>query len=137
MIQRIQSVYLLLVVVAIVAFIFVPFGSVKMEDVQQVLTIKKVVPLSIASVVVGIVALVSIFLFNNRKLQMRVVLLNSFLSIVLIGLFIYRLLVHVGLDKYSFGAGAIFPIFILIFNLLAYSAIKSDDKLVKSMDRLR
>jgi peptidoglycan/LPS O-acetylase OafA/YrhL len=137
MIQRIQSVYLLLVVVAIVAFIFVPFGSIRIEDIQQVLTIKKVVPLSIASVVVGIVALVSIFLFNNRKLQMRVVLLNSFLSIVLIGLFIYGLLVHVGLDKYSFGAGAIFPIFIFIFNLLAYSAIKSDDMLVKSMDRLR
>ncbi|QQR98900.1 MAG: DUF4293 domain-containing protein [Sphingobacteriales bacterium] len=137
MIQRIQSVYLLLVVVAIVAFIFVPFGSVKMEDVQQVLTIKKVVPLTIASAVVGIVALVSIFLFNNRQLQMRIVLLNSFLSIVLIGLFIYGLLAHVGLDKYSFGAGAIFPVFIFIFNLLAYSAIKSDDKLVKSMDRLR
>ncbi|MCB9074638.1 MAG: DUF4293 family protein [Chitinophagales bacterium] len=36
-----------------------------------------------------------------------------------------------------FWCGAVFPLFILFFNLLAYNGIKSDDKLVKSMDRLR
>jgi hypothetical protein len=68
---------------------------------------------------------------------MRIVLLNIFITLILIGVFLFRLFYNIGVDKYTFGAGAIFPLFILFFNLLAYNGIKSDDKLVKSMDRLR
>lgn len=137
MIQRIQTVYLLLVIVAIVAFIFVPFGGIEIEGTKGILIIKEIVVFLVLSLIVGTIALIAIFLFHNRKLQMRIVLINIIVTITLIGMFIYGLIAHVGLSKYTFGAGAVFPLFVLFFNLLAYNGIKSDDKLVKSMDRLR
>lgn len=57
MIQRIQSVYLLLVVIACVAYIFVPFGLVKNPDsTLETWAIKQVVPVMIASIVIAIIA---------------------------------------------------------------------------------
>lgn len=137
MIQRIQTVYLLLVVLAVLAFIFVPFGGITIDGVRGILIIKEIILFLLLSAGIGLIALGAIFIFGNRKLQMRIVLLNILVSIVLIGIFVFRLITFYGLDKYTFGAGAVFPLFILFFNLLAYNGIKSDDKLVKSMDRLR
>lgn len=137
MIQRIQTVYLLLVIVAIVAFIFIPFGGIEIQGIQGILIIKEIVYFLLMSLGIGIIALVAIFLFNNRKLQMKIVKINIFITIILIGLFVYNLIANIGVNRYTFGAGAVFPIFILFFNFLAYSGIKADEKLVNSMDRLR
>ena len=68
---------------------------------------------------------------------MKVVLVNIVLSVMLIGLFLFGLTQHIGIQNYIFKIGAILPIFILLFNMLAYGSIKSDEALVKSMDRLR
>ena len=138
MIQRIQTIYLFLAVLACIAFIFVPFGQMKtLEDNTETLVIQNIPQLMICSIVVAVIALLSIFLFNNRKAQMKVVLVNSVLSVVLIGLFIFGITQHIGIKNYIFGVGAILPIFILLFNILAYSSIKADENLVRSMDRLR
>ncbi|MCC6583274.1 MAG: DUF4293 domain-containing protein [Chitinophagales bacterium] len=138
MIQRIQSVYLLLVVIACVAYIFVPFGLVKNPDgTLETWAIKQVVLIMIAAIVIAVVAFASIFLFNNRRNQMKVVLVNIVLSVMLIGLFLFELTQQIGIQNYIFKIGAILPIFILLFNMLAYGSIKSDEALVKSMDRLR
>lgn len=138
MIQRIQTIYLLLVVIACIAFIFVPFGGVKTSDgTIEIWAIKQVVPIMIASTVVASIAFIAIFLFKNRKNQMKTVLINILLSIVLIGLFLFGVTQHIGFSNYVFKIGAILPVFILLFNMLAYGSIKSDENLVKSMDRLR
>lgn len=91
----------------------------------------------IADIVVAVLAFISIFLFNNRKNQMKVVLINIVFSVVLIGLFVFGLTQHIGIHNYIFKIGTILPVFILVFNMLAYGSIKSDEALVKSMDRLR
>ena len=91
----------------------------------------------VAAIAVAVVAVVAIFLYANRKLQLKVVLLNIVLSFVLITLFFYGLTQHIGIKNYVFKIGAILPVFVLFFNILAYGAIKSDENLVKSMDRLR
>ncbi len=138
MIQRIQTIYLLLVSIACIAFIFIPFGGMRTaEGVVEFWSVKKVVPIMIATIVVAIVALASIFLYQNRKNQLKVVMANIVFSVVLIGLFIFGLTQHIGFNNYVFGIGAIIPVFILLFNVLAYGSIKSDENLVKSMDRLR
>jgi hypothetical protein len=138
MIQRIQTVYLLLVVIACIAFIFVPFGLARNPDATlETLVIKQVMPLMIATIIIAAVGFASIFLFNNRKNQMKVVLINIVLSVVLIGLFIFELTQHIEIQHYIFKIGAILPVFILLFNMLAYGSIKSDEALVRSMDRLR
>lgn len=138
MIQRIQSVYLLLVIIACVVYIFVPVGQIKTpENVTEIWLIKNDIPIMIGAIVVAMFAFAAIFLFNNRITQMKVVLIDIVLSVVLIGLFLFGLFKYMGIQNYTFGVGAILPIFILLFNILAYSSIKADENLVKSMDRLR
>lgn len=138
MIQRIQSVYLLLVTIACVVFIFIPFGlQLKPDETADILIAKNYMMDMAGALLIAVVAFASIFLFNNRKLQMKVVLLNSLLSVLYIAFLTYGILQHVGWPNYGFKIGAILPIFILIFNMLAYAGIKSDENLVKSMDRLR
>lgn len=138
MIQRIQTIFLLLVVVACITYIFVPFGQIKTpEGGAETWAIKQVTPIMIEDIIVALTAFAAIFLYKNRKTQMKVVLINIILSVVLIGLFLFGLTQHIGLQNYIFRIGAILPIFILLFNMLAYGSIKSDEALVKSMDRLR
>lgn len=138
MIQRIQTVYLLLVVIACIAYIFVPFGQIiTPEGNYETWAIKQVTPIMIENIMVAVLAFISIFLFKNRKTQMKVVLVNILLSVLLIGLFLFGLTQHIGIQNYVFKIGAILPVFILLFNMLAYGSIKHDEALVKSMDRLR
>ena len=138
MIQRIQSVYLFLAVLACIAYIFVPVGQVKTpENVTEIWFVKNDIPIMIGAIVVAAFAFISIFLFKNRITQMKVVLINIVFSVVLIGLFLFGLFKYMGIQNYTFGVGAILPIFVLLFNILAYSSIKADENLVKSMDRLR
>lgn len=86
----------------------------------------------------GLVALVSIFLFKNRGLQMRLALLTIVLSILLF--VVAGLLVMTeqqGTAEYEESFGVALPILALIFGILANRFIQKDDKLVRSMDRLR
>ena len=94
-------------------------------------------PIDIFVHLIAVLAFASIFLFTNRKLQMKVVLLNSLLSLLYMAFLAYGIFQHVGLSNYGFKIGAILPVFIFIFNVLAYAGIKSDENLVRSMDRLR
>lgn len=136
MIQRIQSLYLLFVIVAVLAFLFLPYGGISLDKEVVILNAKNDIIFIVMSAIISIVALVAIFLFKNRKLQLNVVMTNVVLSFVVIGIVVFKL-INFGFANYTFGAGIIFPIFILFFNLLAYNGIKSDERLVKSMDRLR
>jgi hypothetical protein len=136
MIQRIQSVYLLLAAVAAIAFLFIPFGTV-VDNGNVILLKGNMNP--IFDVIVGVIitiAMVSIFLYKNRKNQALLVLLNIIISIVFIAFESFGAYTHQK-DNFHFSIGFILPVFILIFNFLAYKGIKSDEALVKSMDRLR
>ncbi len=138
MIQRVQTIYLLLVTLACIALILVPFGGIAAVDgTLTPLIVKEMLIDAVAVSMIGLIAFISIFLFKNRKRQLKIVLFNIVLSFGLIGLFAYGIYAHVGIKNYVFKFGAILPIFILIFNVLAYAGIKSDENLVRSMDRLR
>ncbi|HNM32075.1 MAG TPA: DUF4293 domain-containing protein [Chitinophagales bacterium] len=138
MIQRIQTIYLLLVAIACTSFIFIPFGELKnATSALSVLMVKNYPTDMIGTIVIALIAVVSIFLYGNRKQQMKIVLLNCVLSVVFIGWIAYGIVQHVGWSNYGFKIGVLLPVFILLFNLLAYGSIKSDEKLVRSMDRLR
>lgn len=138
MIQRIQTIYLLLVAIACATFIFIPFGELKnAEPALSQLTAKNFPTDMIGAIVIAFIAVVAIFLYGNRKQQMKIVLVNCVLSVAFIGWMAYGIVQHVGLSNYGFKIGALLPVFILLFNLLAYGSIKSDEKLVRSMDRLR
>lgn len=90
--------------------------------------------LSIITVVTGALAFVNIFLFDNRKLQLKLCYLGIFLSVILLIMYFLEV------ANFSGGSIALWCIFyfaILACYILAARGVWKDEKLIKSMDRLR
>lgn len=147
MIQRIQSVYLLLVTVLLLIILCLPIGNfIDLYGVAHPFTLLGVEAnganqstwgLFCITLLSSIIAFVTIFLFKNRMLQIRFTIFNS---ILLVGLYIAIFVFYYSLKKYfvSFQIHWIlsFPLIAMILNYLAVRAIGSDEVKVKSADRL-
>ena len=155
MIQRIQSLYLFLIVLlsgllfsgSFLSFldktgatIKVTFSEViKSTGGQGFEVIEKLLPLTILIILILIISLATIFLYKRRKVQIR---LTFFLIILTASLLIA--FVHVSLSviakfdaQLNIGFKMVLPLLMLILSVLAYRGIRKDDLLVKSYDRLR
>ncbi len=145
MIQRIQSVYLLIGSILLGILHLVPFG--KGNQVAEsmlsdgLFNINDGNMLLIPSTIAAVVMLVSIFLFKNRKAQKMSVILSMFLLGMFLGFAITTYFKNSELfgttNNFSLGLGSILPFLALVFGVLAAGAISKDEKIVKSMDRLR
>lgn len=90
--------------------------------------------------VVMIIALVTIFLFKKRILQIRLTIFNTILLAGFYGLFAYLIYIFKGeLDglTYSLKFAMAFPAVAIVLNYLAIRNIGADEALVRSLDRLR
>ena len=142
MIQRIQTIWLLLAAAA--AFLTLKFsfyGGNKLiaatnTKVYESLTARSNIMITILSAGVGLAALISIFLYKNRKQQFRIVLIALLASVVNIVLFFLESRKFVA-AKGNYDLSAIFVFAVPVFLILALRGIKKDEKLVKSLDRLR
>jgi ABC-type polysaccharide transport system permease subunit len=79
-------------------------------------------------------------IISHKKRQQQFVMgrLNMILNLILLGLFVYRTLTASGETAISEkGVGMFLPIFSIVLLVLANKAIKKDEDLVKSVDRLR
>ncbi|WP_461487499.1 DUF4293 domain-containing protein [Pedobacter sp.] len=148
MIQRIQSIWLLLAAFAILCMLLVPtvgldtakgyytlYGSgLKMEGAT---TQTNNIALLVSVVLAALISLVNVFNFRNRKLQIRIVSLNILLILAL-SFWLSQLVKSVeGLKALDIEPGLFLPLAAIIFSLLAIRAIKNDEKLIRSADRLR
>lgn len=135
MIQRIQSVFLFLA--AIVSGVFSSIFDLWKagQEWMQAEDYKLIYALFIAS---GILALANIFFFKNRKRQMLFNIINIFMNLVLVGLLIYQLFNLPG-DGFASekGIGLFLPVLSVLLLWLANYSIIKDEKLVKSVDRIR
>lgn len=136
MIQRRQSLYLLLVVILNgLLFSFIPLW--KQVDNLWVYA-SDFLPSLIAISASLILAIISIFLFKNRKLQFVLGRLNILINFFAIGFFVYTALNLPGEVEISEkGIGGLIPLVSIVFLALANKAIKKDEDLVKSVDRFR
>jgi len=137
MIQRIQSLYLLIAAIISGGLSFVFY---LWENVKEVLIFAKDNMLFLSLFMVSAaLALITIFLFKNRQLQFVLGRVNIILNLILLGLFVYRSLSLSGeISEISEkGIGMLLPVFSIVFLVLANKAIKKDEDLVKSVDRLR
>jgi len=136
MIQRIQSIYLLFAAGLSAGLIFVFHLWITKEDVK----IFAMDELLYFSLFLGSAALslFSIIMFKNRKLQFVLGRLNIILNFILLGLLVYQSLNISGEALVSEkGIGIFIPILSIVLLALANKAIKKDEDLVKSVDRLR
>lgn len=136
MLQRIQTIYLFLAALASAGLIFVfSIGENAANEAVFAQDILLVFGLFLAS---AALSFVTIFLFKNRKLQFVLGRLNIILNLILLGLFVYWSLNISGESNISEkGIGMLIPIISIVFLVLANKAIKKDEDLVKSVDRLR
>ncbi len=137
MIQRIQTLYLVLVavVIGVLPFVFPLWqdesGEHKIFFMQETTTML-LFTLSFTLVVV------SVFGYKKRQNQFVLNRLNIILNLILLGLFVYRSLTLSGEEVASEkGIGIFLPIVAVVLLVLANRAIKKDEELVKSVDRLR
>lgn len=136
MIQRIQTFYLLVIILLEGVL---PFWLNLWYDAGgNEIFAKNEVFISGAFYFGAMLALVAILMFKNRKNQFVVNRLNLIVNLFLLGFFVYRSLNISGEITISEkGIGMLIPIFSIVFLVLANRAIKKDEDLVKSVDRLR
>jgi len=151
MIQRPQTLCLLGVITCFIASFFFPIWTAGSEGYAFVLNTfsfsgpdveQNTWYISAACILISAIALFSIFSFKNRKLQIRLGMLNSLL-ITLYMVLMFTVIVP-GCREYatlklngSYGVGMYLPILALLFNIAANILVKRDEKLVRSMDRFR
>ncbi len=136
MIQRIQSVYLIIVAIitGILPFFFNLWIYVDGGEVYA----NNEILISFTFYASAVLAIWSMMLFKNRKTQFVINRLNMVLNVFLLGFFVYRSLNLSGETLVSEkGIGMLIPVFSIVFLVLANRAIKKDEDLVKSVDRLR
>ncbi len=136
MIQRIQSIYMLLVAAISGGLTFV-FSLYTMAN--KTIVFAKDDPIFIGLFMASaVLALITIFLYKNRKLQFVLNRFNNIFNLILLGVFVYRMLNLSGeMEVSEKGIGIILPIISIVLLVLANRAIKKDEDLVKSVDRLR
>ncbi len=133
MIQRIQTIWLLIASAAAFSILKFPFyytpepNALEINGAAQYSTL-------ITLAFSACLSFISIFLYGNRMLQLKVTLANFLLS-GLIGYFIYTIVIaHPG-GGFTLASAGLFLIPVL--QLIACFKIYQDEKLVKSADRLR
>jgi len=144
MIQRIQSLWLLVAAaLAVLSFKFPFYVGTWLNGGSQHPQISlnghnPSIPVLITTVVTIVLSLVTIFMYKNRKQQLWLTLLNFIISLVLLYLYYYEIHTH-----FLTGSGgtvaitAVFAIAVPIVLILALRGIRKDMKLLKSADRLR
>lgn len=145
MIQRKQSIWLFIAALLSASVLFFDLyrvhTSVLGVDTVTQLGVSDHYPSLIIVMVMSLLPLITIFMYSDRKRQLRMTLM----SIVATASFITMILTRVtNLNKLlpnatssNYWIGAMLPILSIIFLVMAIVNIRKDDKLVKSMDRLR
>lgn len=144
MIQRIQTIFLVLAAGAFGALVPLPFAT-SAVDTQGIFldgrySILDNVFLQVLTAAGILLVLVSIFMFKKRHAQLKLGYLVTVIGILIIAvaiLFFTNQAPTIAEAEINEGAGLVMPVLAIIFALLANYFIRKDEHLVKSMDRLR
>ncbi len=154
MLQRIQSLYLLIVLILCSLNAFLPIAEfasstevyqLGISGLKQIITdsepvtIEHVWVMAIILIIIPLISLITVNLFKRRMLQIRLTVFNSLLMLGYYGLFFYFR--YYFITKYNceafFTWTIILPLISIILNYLAIRAIGKDEALVQSLNRIR
>jgi hypothetical protein len=129
MLQRIQTIWILLSVLA-AAFLYITGQDVEVFGNAPII--------SISSIVLVLIGAFSLFSFKNRKRQIMLNNISIIINALLIGILVYWVQnLSGGIDFPEKGIEPVFPLIAVICLFIANIFIKKDERLVKSVDRLR
>lgn len=151
MIQRIQSIYLFLVTALLATSIFLPLGT--FLDAKGMVysfspsavtipgsTVNFTPWAQLSMLILGaLISLATIFLFKNRKLQIRMCVFNSLLMALYYAILCVFVMLTKGNAQLTFNPAysVCLPLIALILNSLAVRAIRKDEAKVRATDRIR
>lgn len=145
MIQRLQTIFLLLAAACFGGLFGLPLLKSTATSAQlladQVYEVKDHTALLAGAGFVILLTIITIFLYRNRKTQIQFTWVIVVCVVLFVGMAFFFLnqesagnLDALGL---SVQPGSFLPVISILFCVLAARNIRKDDKLVKSMDRLR
>ena len=155
MIQRIQTVYLLIVAGLFIALMFLPLAVIQSGDTLYLFDAtglntfsspsELVFPtwsLTVLATIISLLSFIIIFMYKKRILQMRICSFNTIIIIgfcALSGFYLWQFGKSPELPemKISLKIWAAFPLIAIILNYLAVRNIGADEALVRSLERLR
>lgn len=140
MIQRQQTLWLLLATVAAALTFKFPFATG--EEIVKNTTMKQLVETTagnnfftlILTIASAIISTITIFMFKDRSMQIKLCLLGLLIAIGILALYI------LDMNKLISGTPAIWallPAVVILGYFMAFYNIRKDQKLVKSLDKLR
>lgn len=142
MIQRIQTIWLLLCASCAGLTFLLPFGTnnnvseVGTESVMgEPMTAKTHTIVAIFAICIIACSFIAIFSYKNRAVQKLFGLITILQTLVGLAFMIY--VAGFQTEHTSIQYGIIIPFFAFIFSILALKAIRKDEKLIKNLDRLR
>lgn len=168
MIQRIQSIYLLLTAILMAIFLFLPIAQFDTPDgiysftsqgvstvmaqdatpavagegavINQTAVFTPTWGVVALGSVIAVLSFIAIFLYKRRPTQARICMINAFFMVtfyIIIVLSAFSFHKELDASDISWSAYVIMPFVALVFDVLAYKAINKDERLVRSLDRIR
>ncbi|MDD4590183.1 MAG: DUF4293 domain-containing protein [Parabacteroides sp.] len=153
MLQRIQTVYLLIIVGLMVVLLFLPLAVLQAGDQLYTFDVMGISTMSATSqliyptwglfvltAAVALIAFITIFLFKKRILQIRMCIFNAILMLGIYGMFAFfvsHLNGPLADARLSIKFACALPVVGLILDYLAIRNIGADEALVRSLERLR
>ena len=147
MIQRIQSLYILISAVLIGFLFALPFAELAAGNKLYLFNIKGIIhdghveqnglPITIFVGIILLLHVVDLFLFKKRILQMRILVFCILLMLGLFGMFYFFTYYSFSGTDVSFNISIVFPLIAIILDYLAIRNIGKDEALIRSIDRIR
>ena len=152
MLQRIQSVWLILAFISLLLIMIFPIFTIHTSGENSEIysfyftgyfknvngkLLQPAYAFASILTVTSVLGVLNIFLFKNRKLQMRICIYNAILMLALTGLMVYFAYFSVKDAVWNFNFPMVLPVVALIFTIMARMGIKKDENLVRSVDRIR
>ncbi len=151
MIQRIQSLYLFLAAVALGLIFIFPLANLsnsqdliifKVTGFSKFSILEKIPmwPILVINLLSLLLTIITIGLFKKRLMQIKLIRIALMLNLGFIALtyFVYGdHLAKLIKMQINYEIGSVLPLIALIFHVLAMYAINKDERLIKSIDRIR
>lgn len=153
MIQRVQTLFLLGIILLMLLFLFLPFGTFA-NNTSEVYSLFhngliKLLPagkiavyynyaVSILTLLVLTLTILAVFSFRNRLLQIKLCGIITFLLMVIAGSVLWQFVQTAkSFSHYSLKIAFFFPVVSIMLSWLARKFIRRDEELVRSADRIR
>lgn len=147
MIQRIQSVYLLISAILIGLLFLLPFAEIAKDGAIYLFNFKGVLldgavktnglVIPVLLVMIIVLNVLAIFSYSNRGKQVKLVWGVILMLVILLVAFVYFTYLAYSGAQIGFKLGAVLPLIAIVLDYLAIRSINKDEALIRSIDRIR